>query len=280
MLRRMRLRSTAAVLEEVRHLNGLGYYGLNFFDDELNINKQFMELLDGLAEIQERSGRELRCRGFVKAELLTDEQVRRMKDVGFRQVLCGFESGSDRILKNIKKNATKADNEHVMELAAKHGMEVKALMSIGHAGESERTVKDTMNWLMNVRPADFDITIITPYPGSPYYDDAAKVGSFVSGDVWAYTAANGDRLYMEDVDYAETADYYKGAPGEYKSYVWTEKLTAEELVQMRDEAEGAVRGRLGIEFNRADKSRVFEASMGQAGQVWRVGGRSGDGIKD
>jgi hypothetical protein len=47
---------------------------------------------------------------------------------------------------------------------------VKALMSIGHPGESEETA-----WRFAVagrRVDDFDCTIITVYPSTPYYDYA------------------------------------------------------------------------------------------------------------
>ena len=45
-------------------------------------------------------------------------------------------------------------------------------MSIGHPGEAEETILDTRRWLLDVQPDDFDISIITTYPGSPYYDHA------------------------------------------------------------------------------------------------------------
>ena len=38
------------------------------------------------------------------------------------------------------------------------GIKVKALMSIGHAGESAETVRDTEEWLVEHAPDDFDCT--------------------------------------------------------------------------------------------------------------------------
>lgn len=268
MLRRVRLRPTATVLAEMEFIyRTYGIHGFMMFDDELNVNRQFMELLIGMVDLQEKLGVEFRCRGFVKSELFTAEQADWMYRAGFRRVMCGFESGSDRILKNINKRATKDDNTRTMELSHKYKLDMKALMSVGHPGESYETIADTLNWLLAVKPADFDCTIITAYPGSPYYDQAEHV----MADVWKFTV-NDDRLYMRDIDYTTTEDFYKGSLDGYKSYVWTDYLDPKELVQLRGVVEKTTRHELNIPFYQAGERQSFEASMGQLpGTVYRKG---------
>src|SRR5262249_61598813 len=107
------------------------------------------------------------------------------KNAGFRWILTGFESGSPRILENINKRATRDENTRCLEIAHRHGLKVKALMSIGHPGESLQTIRETQEWLMETKPEDFDVTIITTYPGTPYYDEAGRDKS--RPDVWVYT---------------------------------------------------------------------------------------------
>jgi anaerobic magnesium-protoporphyrin IX monomethyl ester cyclase len=66
------------------------------------------------------------------------------------------------------------------------------------------------------------------------------------------------------VNYLETADYYKGDPnGGYQSYVWTDHLTADQLVSERDKLEKDVRAILNIPFNPGAPGVRFEHSMGQ-----------------
>ena len=65
------------------------------------------------------------------------------------------------------------------------------------------------------------------------------------------------------VDYREVAEYYKGIPGEYTSYVYTDHLSADELVKLRDWLEGDVRTKLGIPYNTAASAVRYEHSMGQ-----------------
>lgn len=254
MLRRIRTRTPESVVAEMRHLHDrYGIRGLMFYDDELNVNKGLVSLMHSI----QATGIDWRLRGFVKAELFTEEQAEAMYAAGFRWLLCGFESAHPIILRNINKKATVADNTNMLRIAHKHGLKVKALMSFGHAGESEATIMATRDWLLREKPDDFDCTIITTYPGSPYYDAARRLES----GVYVFNAW-GDKLYSQDVDYARDAMYYKGKPGDYRSYVWTDFLTAERLVELRDIVEREVREKLAIPYNAGNAALRYDHSMG------------------
>src|SRR5262245_255842 len=276
-LRRVRTRTSANVVAEVVYLHQqYGVNGFMFYDDELNVNPRMVELMNSLDEAQMKMGTEFRLRGFVKAELFTDQQAEAMYRAGFRWLLTGFESGSPRILKNINKKATLEANTRCVEIAKQHGLKVKALMSIGHPGESEETVRETHDWLLKVKPDDFDVTIITTYPGSPYYDYASPHSD--APGVWTYVN-NGDRLHAIEIDYTETADYYKGDPeGGYRSFVYTDYLSTERLVDLRDAIESDVRVSLNIPFNRSAPAIRYEHSMGQNDLPKNILRRSADEV--
>ncbi len=263
-LRNIRMRSSENILKEVEFIyRTYGYTGYMFYDDELNVNPKMVELMEGLAQLQKKLGAEFRLRGFVKSELFTEQQAEVMYRAGFRWLLTGFESGSPRILENINKKATREENTRCVETAKKYGLKVKALMSIGHPGESEKTIMETHDWLTQVKPDDFDVTIITTYPGTPYYDYAVRHPE--KDGIWVYTyEKTGDRLYSIEVDYNVVADYYKGDPnGGYQAYVYTDYLSAKELVQLRDFVERDVRSKLNIPFNSSHAAQRYEHSMGQ-----------------
>ena len=262
--RRARMRSTENVVDEIVHLHRhYGVKGFMLYDDELNVNPEMVNLMDSISAAQEELGVEFRLRGFIKSQLFTDQQAEAMYRAGFRWILVGFESGAPRILRNINKKATLEENTRCMEIARRHNLKVKALMSIGHPGESEETIRQTHDWLMEVQPDDFDVTIITTYPGTPYFDHAVPHPE--DDRIWVYTC-HGDRLYSYDVDYTEVADYYKGDPeGGYRAYVFTDHVDAEELVRLRNYTESDVRGKLGIAFNSAAPALRYEHSMGQSG---------------
>jgi radical SAM superfamily enzyme YgiQ (UPF0313 family) len=234
-----------------------------FYDDEMNVSKQFVELLNRICDLKKELGVEFRLRGFIKAELFNEEQAEAMARAGFRWVLCGFEGANPRILENIEKIATIEDNTRAVLAAKKYGLKVKALMSVGHPGESKQSIQDIKNWLIEMQVDDFDCTVITTYPGTPYYDLAVRNPDYPN--VWTYTQKKtGDRLHAYELDYTVTPDYYKGDPnGGYKSYVFTDHLSAEEIVQLRDEVENEVRAALNIPFYPAKAALRYEHSMGQ-----------------
>jgi len=261
MLRKIRTRTTESVVREIRHLHdAFGVTGIMMYDDELNVNKECVDLMNAIADLGKELHVDFRLRGFIKSNLFNDAQAEAMYRAGFRWILVGFESGSPRILQNINKRATREQNTECVAIARRHGLKVKALMSIGHPGESEETVRHTKEWLLEQKPDDFDCTVISCYPGTPYYDHAEQTGS----DIWTYRyPATGDLLHSYDVDYSTVTDAYKGIPGEYQSYVFTEHLTAKDLVRLRDDLEEDVRRILEIPYNAGAPGVRYEASMGQ-----------------
>jgi anaerobic magnesium-protoporphyrin IX monomethyl ester cyclase len=78
----------------------------------------------------------------------------------------------------------------------------------------------------------------------------------------------GDRLHAyEDayeVDYTRSANHNKGDPdGGYRAFVFTDYVSAEQIVKLRDRAERGVRAALRIPFNPSAAARRYDHSMGQ-----------------
>lgn len=267
--RRMRLRPIDNLIAEVEHIyDTWGIRGLFHLDDELNASKTLMNYLAEFRKLQDRLGVEFRCRGFLKSELITKEQAKALYDTGFRNVLIGFENAHPRILANIRKMATVEDNTRAMDICQNAGLKVKALLSIGHAAESFESIEATKDWILKVRPDDFDLTIVQPYLSTPIFDEAVEFDG--KPGIWVYTAKSGDRLYMEDISFSENPLYYKGIPGDYKAFVYTDYISSEDLVRMRDETEKELRAKLNIPFYKITPQSNLEASMGQLpGYIYR-----------
>ena len=152
----------------------------------------------------------------------------------------------------------------MLEIARKHGIKVKALMSFGHPGDSEETILATRDWLIKEKPDDFDCTVITLYPGTPYYDESVCIDE----PIYRFET-NGDVLYSENVDFTKDVAYYKGIPGSYHSYVWTDYLTREKLAELRDSVEKEVREALDLPYPSNVAAINFDHSMGMSPQILR-----------
>ncbi|MDP3962625.1 MAG: radical SAM protein [bacterium] len=262
--RRIRMRTSEDIVAEMVHLHQTyGFNGFMMYDDELNVNTKMIELMQMITRAQRDLGVEWRLRGFIKSQLLTDAQAEAMHSAGFRWILVGFESGSEEILTAINKKATRAENTRCMEIARRHGLKVKALMSMGHPGETRETIEASRQWLLEVKPDDFDVAVITAYPGTPYYDHAIPHPN--TEGVWIYTyQPTQARLYQQEIDFSKVAEYYKGDPdGGYRAFVYTDALASEDIVIERNRLESDVRRILGIPFNKGVAAMRYEHSMGQ-----------------
>ena len=257
--RKIRNRSVDNIIKEIDLLyKTYDVKAFMFYDDELNLNSSIYSLLKELIKYQQQHNVEFLLRGCIKSELFNETQADLMSKAGFKKLLVGFESGSDKILKNINKKATKAENTRCIEIAKKYGIGIKALMSIGHPGESNETIQETYDWLLSSKPDEFDVTIITVIPGSKYYDDSVMVEE----GIWKYTT-NGDTLYSVEVDNFTQYEYYKGIPGNYNSFVYTDYVTREKLVECRDWLEKSILEQLNIQKVSNTNSSLYEHSMGQ-----------------
>jgi anaerobic magnesium-protoporphyrin IX monomethyl ester cyclase len=209
----VRKRSVGNIIKEIDFLyKQYGYKGFMCYDDELNINRKYFEdLLVALIDYQKQNNVSFNLRGFTRSDLLTEGQADLMYRAGFRWLLVGFESGSDKILRNINKGCTVEDNTRCFDIARKSGLKVKALMSIGHAGESFYTISDTITWLKDVKPDETDTTIISVYPGANYFNKAVRMNNS-----WLkYTSkTSGDNLYIKDIDFLSDSNFYKSKSDE------------------------------------------------------------------
>jgi len=236
--RQIRTRSIKSVMKEIDFIyTTYGYKGFMFYDDELNVNSTaFLSLLTHLIDYQKAHNVKFKLRGFVRSDLLTQKQADKMIEAGFEWLLVGFESGSNRILKNMNKKTTVDINTKCCEIARKSGLKIKALMSIGHSGESFESIKETEEWIEKINPDEVDFTIISVYPGTPYFDYSEWI---VKEKAWRFTSNEQpeELLFSDDIDFSEESAFYKGKLGEYKSFVYTNFLTRENLVNERDRLE-------------------------------------------
>lgn len=220
--RKVRMRSLDNVVMEVQHLKQLGFGGIMVYDDEIDLNhKRTMALCEALKP--ER----IRWRAFIKANCFNEEQARAMADSGCWELCTGVESGSDAILKTIQKKATVADNTRVVHLCRKYGIRMKAFCMVGHPGETLETAYATRDWLIDNRVSEFNLSLYTPYLGTPVFDTPHKYD-----------------LQFDKLDYGQEEFFYRGKPGEYQAHARTSALSGEELARLRDEIEDEVREKL------------------------------------
>ena len=213
----VRYHSVDWVEQEARIARDLGFEGLMYYDDELNVDTnrllQVCERLEPYGMV---------FRGFFVASRSTPELLRAMKRAGFWEILVGFESGNAEVLRNIHKPQTLDIMYRFARQAREAGIRWKAACIVGLPGESWSTIEQTDRMLTECAPDDVDFSILQVYPGSPIARGEAEYRA--KGLSW-------------DVDYHGLDKlWYKAGPTDYKKLVQvrTAALSQEELVVARD----------------------------------------------
>lgn len=135
-------------------------------DDTFTINKKRIKEVCG--EIKQR-GLDITWSCNARANL-DYESMKTMKDAGCRLLDVGYESGSDTILKNIKKGISNEDSRKFTKDAKKAGLMILADVIIGMPGETKETAEETIRFVKEVKPNIVQFSIATPMPGTEFYN--------------------------------------------------------------------------------------------------------------
>lgn len=168
------MRSVSNVFEEIEEvISKYGVREIRFFDDTFTLNKKRVyEICD---EFEKRKLK-ISWTCLTKVACVDGSLLKRMKQSGCWQVLYGFESGDDRVLKLLKKGNTVEMNRRAIRLTKEAGLEVRGDFIVGTPGETweslERTVKFTID--MKLDYAHFNKFI--PFPGTELYRELSEQG--------------------------------------------------------------------------------------------------------
>ncbi|WP_330996035.1 hopanoid biosynthesis associated radical SAM protein HpnJ [Burkholderia stagnalis] len=99
-----------------------------------------------------------------------------MKENGLRLLLVGFESGDDQILVNIKKGVRTDFARRFSADCKKLGIKIHGTFILGLPGETQETIKKTIEYAKEINPHTIQVSLAAPYPGTTLYKQAVENG--------------------------------------------------------------------------------------------------------
>lgn len=173
-IKKVRQRTPENIIAEMQLLyekyNIRGFY---FGDDIFTFDeKRTLEICDLIKE----NFRDIVFRITTRANLLTPQICKSLKESGCSIVCLGLESGNNEILKLIKKGETTEIQRKGVEMCHDAGLKVKGFFIIGLPGETRKTALQTIEFAKSLNLEYVDCYPITPYPGTPLWDDPEKYG--------------------------------------------------------------------------------------------------------
>jgi len=113
--------------------------------------------------------------------------------------MVGIESGSEEILKNIKKGITKDQARTFMKSCRKLGILTHATFSVGLPGETKKTIQETIDFAKELDPDTIQVSIATPYPGTELYEEALQKGWLMNPDLVSTSGVQQASLQYKDI---------------------------------------------------------------------------------
>lgn len=187
--RNYRSRSPDNIVDEFEYIeNELCYVNEIFIeDDTFTLNKHFVR--NFCAELKKRK---ISIAWSCNARATLDySTMKSMKDVGCRLVIVGFESGSDKILSNIKKGITTQQMKSFTSEAKRSKLLVHGDFIIGLPGETIETAEDTLNFIKLLKPNILQVSVATPLPGTEFYNFVDENGYLLVNDLEGSIDENG-----------------------------------------------------------------------------------------
>jgi len=104
------------------------------------------------------------------------DMVEALFDAGLRLFIIGFESGSDRVLKFLRKGCTRAQNLESARICHELGIKIWANYMLGLPTETNQEVLETLSMLQEIKPYHCSPAFYTPHPGSYLFDMGKEQG--------------------------------------------------------------------------------------------------------
>jgi len=158
---------------------------IEFADDNSFVNRRYWREL--LPELARR-----RIRWFTETDLAVhedEELLHLMREAGCVEVLIGFESPVANGLDGLErrrnwKHARHAQYKEAIRRIQEAGIRVNACFVVGLDGHDPSVFDALLDFVDEARPFDVQVTVPTPFPGTPFHAQLKARGRLLNEGAW------------------------------------------------------------------------------------------------
>lgn len=186
--KKIRHRSIDGVIEEIKVLyNKYGIREIHIEDDNFTF---YHDLVYEFCKKLKENHLDVTwtCPNGVRLDSLTKELLMAMKESGLYSISVGVESGSDRVLKDMKKNLTKGKIREKIKLIKDCGLEVSGFFIIGYPTETKKDIMETINFAKSLDLKRAGFSLFKPFPSTEATRQLIEKGELkeMSDEDWAH----------------------------------------------------------------------------------------------
>jgi len=170
-----RMRSAENIVAEIEE--AVKKYGIDeiyFDDDSFALDKKRVLKI---CELIKKRNLKVRWIAQCRVSSIQDEEIaNKMKEAGCHYIRFGVESGSQEILRIIKKGITLKQVEEAFRICRKVGIKTQAFFLFGIPGETWQTINKSIKFAKKIKPDSAQFAIAIPHPGTELYEICKKNG--------------------------------------------------------------------------------------------------------
>lgn len=241
--RRARFRSIKNVVDEIEEcINKYGIGEFNFHDELFTINRE--RTMEFCREVKTRN-LDIAWVCMCRVDFVDEELLKEMKEAGCRKIAFGYESGDQGILNHMKKQAKVEQAYKATKLVKKAGIKTAGAFMFGSIGETEETIRKSINLAKKLNTDTMAFFVASPYPGTEFYYEAKKLSYFRPDFKWgdfSLISNNLPALNLPDLSAERILYWQKRAYREYylrPRYIWSKITGIRSLVEVKNLYNGA-----------------------------------------
>ena len=189
-----RFRSAEHVVAEIEYLKDrFGCSDVEILDDTFIVSQKRAERIcdllisKNLNAAPHNNGSGIIWSASSRIGMLTPQLAEKLKEAGCTTLYLGFESASQDVLDSLCKGIKLEDVQKTMKVIHDAGLQVIGSFIIGCPSDTEETIKQTIRYARTLSPRYAQFALLTPYPGTPLYDEAIAQGMIEEKDWRKFT---------------------------------------------------------------------------------------------
>ena len=172
--REIRSRSIDNIVEEVKEFKKAGVKKIAVSGGTSSLYYKFRDLLETVSSV---IGKNNLSAPDIRVDTINEETLDTIREYTIGWAFFGMESGSDRMLKRMRKGIKVGDIIEAREAAKQQGVKVAGSFIVGYPGEREEDYEKTKELVEDLYLDDCFISIAEPIPGTELAEEVIKGGA-------------------------------------------------------------------------------------------------------
>ena len=203
-----RQRSVDNVIEEIRMYKKMGFQYMNFEDDNFTADKERAKEICRRMIAEKLTFKETFF--FGRTDLADDEELLNLlHDAHLNRVLIGIESLNQKALNDIHKGQNIDNIRRAAKACRDHKIRLIASVVLGLDADTLDDMKRSVAFAKSIDAYQLQCAILTPYPGTPVYDQMIREGRMISNNWEDFDMMNVTFLPKNESPWELQEQFYK-----------------------------------------------------------------------